>query len=1774
MDLFLHNKMKYVLCFFLIFPVFRHLQTDARAQENNYNIVLKKKTIHNPSPNAMAWVDSFSHSGAKETVQALVQFYHLPTAEEKQACQRNGIQLLQYISGNAFIALLQPTLKNNAGINSIRTIIPMAGDWKIDPSVIATPGKKINVTASFVKGISKEDAANWVARCGGSVTDFNLWRMGACKVALPAGKLAQLAGWYGITYIGHEINIVPLNFESRNATKANALTRAIQYGGRSLTGEGVTVGVGDNVAGVYHIDLKDRITNFNPSPYTDHGQHTNGTVGGAGTVDPKGEGFAPHVKLLDHLYDMVLAETPGMYQQYNMTLTNNSYAAIVGSCSYAGTYDALAQFTDQLMINYPEVLHIFAAGNNGTMSCAPYPQGYATTTGGYQPAKNVLVVGNIFKYLDLFSGSSKGPVKDGRIKPEICAVGVSVYSTKGGDNYLSAGGTSMSCPNVTGSAALLTERYKQLHGANPRASLLKCLLMNGATDINNPGPDFLTGFGVMNVSHSLSMMENNNYAINTVNQNGQNTSTITVPANTAQLKVMLYWADSAASPIAAMALVNDLDLQVSDPSSVTHLPLILDPAPANVGNIAVEGADHLNNVEQVVINNPPAGNYIVNVKGFAVPGGSQEYVLAYDFIQNGIKMMYPVAGDNYYTGDSLRIFWEASNGTDPFQLEFSSDNGASWTTLSSSINPGARYYSWFTPNISSEQCKFRLTRNGQQDVTGSFVIAPQPVVALNSVQCPGYISINWNAVPNASGYEILRKKGYYLQAVDTVTATNYVFSGLSPDSFYYVAVRPLVNGASGWRSKALRVQPNTGTCAGNISDGDLSVYKITTPGSGRKFTSSQLSANEPVAVQLRNLDDATAANYKVSWKINNGAWQSQNLTNPLPVNSYTNLSITNADFSAPGTYNITVAITNLAMTDPVHENDTAHMTIRQLNNDTMHLSGNGYLQDFETAGTETVSRDSMGVVDDEHWDFNHVNDTSRLRFMVAPDNNITGSRSASMDLSQVLFTPANNYLTGTFNMAAYDTAVHEVRLEFDYRMAGRPKYQDGNQVWVRGNDQAAWIKIFDYDTTTVNVGNTINSGSLSLTSALAQAHQDFTSSMQVRFGQNDTAVIASYNYGNGVTLDNIKLYTVKNDVAMMSVVQPKPVGCSYTSTEPLAVQITNNYNQPQTNVQIYAQLDGGAVINETIAAIAAKDTIVYTFNHTFDFSAYGLHTLNVWLVANGDTYPLNDSIIGTQIRTQPLLSSFPYLENFENGTGYWYGGGTNSSWAYGTPASSSIKKAASGNKAWKTNLSGYYNPLEKSYLYSPCFDVSNLNNPMLSFSMADDIENCAPAICDMAWVEYATNDSNWTKLGAYGQGTNWYDSNQIWNQQDQARWHVASIPLPKSSQPIRLRFVLNSDPGVQRDGLAIDDIHIFDLNYPIYQGNTTGPVSQNVGFGQWINFTKNGQLMAQINPGSQSLGQTEVFAYMHDSFFDSVSAQYFLPENFVVNVSNQPGDSVIARFYVSDSAVVRMVSDSGCTECNIPPDAYSLGVTRYHNDAKNLENGSLADNINGTTSFTPYPRVKWVPYDKGYYAELKVPSFSEFWFNDGMPGLQSPLGIANVIFNAHKASGTTAIATWSSPIDASIDHYTLQRSMDGTAYNDIYTTGSQHNSAQTYSYLDTPAVALGSSVYYRVHYTMLGGDDYYTYFRKIDWTEPNQLISLFPNPVVDGSVTIVWSANPGAAMDVNVFDLLGRKAREFHVPSLDWNNVSKLNMTGFGMGIYIFHIVIGDNQYNQRVLVR
>jgi len=102
--------------------------------------------------------------------------------------------------------------------------------------------------------------------------------------------------------------------------------------------------------------------------------------------------------------------------------------------------------------------------------------------------------------------SSRGPSSDDTIKPDLLAVGSSVYTawarTLGTGGYITASGTSLSAPMVTGAVALLKAARP---GLTPRQ--YKSLLINStttfSTDSLNPVPVGFGGAGLLNMSAAL-----------------------------------------------------------------------------------------------------------------------------------------------------------------------------------------------------------------------------------------------------------------------------------------------------------------------------------------------------------------------------------------------------------------------------------------------------------------------------------------------------------------------------------------------------------------------------------------------------------------------------------------------------------------------------------------------------------------------------------------------------------------------------------------------------------------------------------------------------------------------------------------------------------------------------------------------------------------------------------------------------------------------------------------------------------------------------------------------------------------------------------------------------------------------------------------------------------------------------------------------------------------------------------------------------------------------
>ncbi|HYI10371.1 MAG TPA: S8 family serine peptidase [Thermoanaerobaculia bacterium] len=282
-----------------------------------------------------------------------------------------------------------------------------------------------------------------------------------------------------------------------------------------------------------------------------------------------------------------------------------------------------------------------SACNGGCETVHHDPKTPFDTLGVTAAAKNVIAVGSLNTVTGqpaISSFSSRGPAKDGRVKPDVVARGSNVLSTSPTNEYSRLGGTSMASPAVTGIAALLTEQWRKTNGnANPTPAILKALIIAGAEDLGNPGPDYTFGFGLVNAQKSADLIIANGTLNNHVRNlsftdgAGQSFETSILVAQAQNVRAVLNWSDPPIAmidledDIAEKALVNDLDLKVIGPDGTEHRAWVLDPV--QFKNNATRGTNIIDNVEMVEIANAAPGVYRVVATGTRVSEGPQTAVL-------------------------------------------------------------------------------------------------------------------------------------------------------------------------------------------------------------------------------------------------------------------------------------------------------------------------------------------------------------------------------------------------------------------------------------------------------------------------------------------------------------------------------------------------------------------------------------------------------------------------------------------------------------------------------------------------------------------------------------------------------------------------------------------------------------------------------------------------------------------------------------------------------------------------------------------------------------------------------------------------------------------------------------------------------------------------------------------------------------------------------------------------------------------------------------------
>jgi len=553
----------------------------------------------------------------------------------------------------------------------------------------------------------------------------------------------------------------------------------------AITGLGINVSVKEDRYD-NDLDLLGRnFTSFKTSDITSGHATTMATlIGGNGNSYIKGLGIAPEVKYTSSSFARLMPDSTSIFKSFKISVQNHSYGT--GIENYYGAESAAY---DQQIFETDSLVHVFSSGNIGTS--APESgvyngiSGVANLSGDFKQAKNVLIVGGTNRTGDPESLSSAGPTYDGRIKPELIADGED--------------GTSGAAALVSGTVALLQQAYKTQYKQLPSAALIKSVLINSADGIGAQGPQHKTGYGSLNALEALRTINEKRFVAGSVTNAAQTDYPITVPLNCGELKVSLAWNDPAAPVNAASALVNDLDLTVSTSSGQQILPWVLSSFPSadSLAAPAKRQTDTLNNIEQVSLQNPAAGTYIVHVKGRRITAGIQKFYVAHqEIVANRFEWIYPSTGDQLFAGEDNYLRWQSSFSVTTGTISISFDHGLTWQTLSNSALKN-RYYTWTAPGVFTK-AMLKMDIGSQTFISGEFSIS-KPLTLNVGYNCSSGTLLQWQPQPGSTGYSVYTIKNNLLQKFASTTDTSFSIPAQQQTSNYY-AVSATGSGFEGIKS--------------------------------------------------------------------------------------------------------------------------------------------------------------------------------------------------------------------------------------------------------------------------------------------------------------------------------------------------------------------------------------------------------------------------------------------------------------------------------------------------------------------------------------------------------------------------------------------------------------------------------------------------------------------------------------------------------------------------------------------------------------------------------------------------------------------------------------------------------------------------------------------------------------------------------------------------------------------------------------------------------------
>jgi hypothetical protein len=323
-----------------------------------------------------------------------------------------------------------------------------------------------------------------------------------------------------------------------------------------------------------------------------------------------------------------------------------------------------------------------------------------------------------------------------------------------------------------------------------------------------------------------------------------------------------------------------------------------------------------------------------------------------------------------------------------------------------------------------------------------------------------------------------------------------------------------------------------------------------------------------------------------------------------------------------------------------------------------------YVQDFENLGGTYQSTVQLcdGVF--SSLEYTNTNPLGRVRFEAGAAFVRGGNKAATLDMSA---SGSNqiNLLDITMDMSNYLSS-NSILMDFYYMHHGEEN-NPNDRVWIRGSQTDTWIEVYNLWANQGASGQYNTVTGIDVSGTLATNSQSFSSTFQVRLGQEDNFPATSTTASDGYTFDDITIY---DTASVPSCVNPSALAHNTVRCDSVEVTWSSSAATVQTVLE-YGSI-GFVPGTGTLVANASSPELLSGLTASTDYDVYLVDICATDTSAPVGPYTFNTGTVGAPVAafnaTQQASTLTSQAVDFDANTST--GSGNSYAWDFGDGNSS------------------------------------------------------------------------------------------------------------------------------------------------------------------------------------------------------------------------------------------------------------------------------------------------------------------------------------------------------------------------------------------------------------------------------------------------------------------------------------------------------------------------